>query len=222
MGPNAYASSLAPAEAAPAVEEGEAPVDEAEPVSDEGGDEGAEQDEDESEGVEAEREGVEPEREAAPAAATVEEPEPSPSVAPAESGPGRFERRRQERSTEDRILLGGGIAALSLGVVVSVPMVVGLASGAEIESMLADYPSDPTSPSDVRARQEEQRADLIRQGRFMNRLALGTGIAAGVYITGGLVLIGLALTGNRRSNRRASITPSFGREHAGLLLQGRF
>ncbi|MCA9711452.1 MAG: hypothetical protein KDK70_36780 [Myxococcales bacterium] len=123
------------------------------------------------------------------------EPPPPASTEPTSSGRG--------------LIIGGAVAA-GLGVGGLALMAAGLGMGAKANDI-----SD-LAPDDI-----DGRRDRFDRGRTGNALALAGGIAGGVLVVTGAVLLGLGVRKRQRGGRTA-LVPTIVPQGSGLALRGRF
>ena len=108
------------------------------------------------------------------------------------------------------IAVAGGVALLGAATFGGVEALAALREG---RALAADYEG---RPADAAALQRD--ATLRAEYRSMANLALGAGIAGGVAVVVGGVLLGVSRPRRSAEPRRATLTPSPG----GLVLSGRF
>ncbi|MEM6290814.1 MAG: hypothetical protein AAGA54_06095 [Myxococcota bacterium] len=118
------------------------------------------------------------------------------------------EPARETDPTARPLIISGAVVA-GLGLAGLGVMAAGLAMG-NAANDVSDL--DPNEPS--------ERRDQFARGRTGNTLALAGGVAGGVLIASGAVLIGLGV--KRKNTGSVALAPYGGRGQAGLSLSGRF
>lgn len=127
------------------------------------------------------------------------EPEPGPTPEPVDVGAGPA-RPGRPLVISGAVLLGLGVAGLAV-----MGAGLGIGAGANDLSELQD--------DDI-----EGRRDQFSRGRSANAMAIGGGVAGGVLVVTGAVLLGVGLAKNRRATPTAFVAPGT----AGLAVVGRF
>jgi len=118
----------------------------------------------------------------------------------------------RDRRSLHPLVLGGGVG-LGLGAVGLGVMGAGLAMGNKAQQ---DFES-ALGPDD-----EGLRVGFVEDGERANTIAIAGGVAGGVFVITGAVLVALGVKRGAGRGQQASITPTIGRESAMLVLQGRF
>ena len=110
--------------------------------------------------------------------------------------------------TRGRTLTLSGIAVGSVGVAMAGVMTVGLVLGRRSEARLPGYPTE----------EENARIEELERGRQMNRLAVGSGIAAGVLVVAGATVIVVGQLKRRRARNEVARTPHLRWANGGVAL----
>lgn len=136
-------------------------------------------------------------------------PEPGPTPDPVETDP---EPDIPEPDGSAKGLIIGGAVAAGLGVGGFALMGAGLSMG-ESANDISELADDDIAG----------RRDQFDRGRLGNRLALVGGIAGGLLLTTGAVLLAIGLKKRGASGSSSvAVRPSFGPNGGGLMLRGRF
>lgn len=112
------------------------------------------------------------------------------------------------------LAIGGGVA-LGVGVGLVVVGAVGGAKGQAVEKDFTAMSCDPAMPSAGTC------ADLADKGKTMNTLAIAGGVAGGVLVITGAVLLGLGLK-RKAAVKQQAFAPAFGPGFVGFTLRGSF
>ncbi len=109
-----------------------------------------------------------------------------------------------------KVLVGTGAGLLGLGVAGLAVMTGGLVMGRRANDISGLAPEDIAG-----------RRDRFDRGRVGNGMAIGGGVAGGVLLVTGAVLLGVGLAG-RKADARTAWAPLLGPRTAGLAVAGRF
>jgi hypothetical protein len=109
-----------------------------------------------------------------------------------------------------KALIGVGAGLMGLGVVGLAVMTGGLVMGKRANDLSGLEPGDIPG-----------RRDQFDRGRVGNGMAIGGGVAGGVLLATGAVLLGIGLA-RRSKNGRTAWAPMLGPRTAGLAISGRF
>ena len=107
-------------------------------------------------------------------------------------------------------MVAGGVALLGAAAFGGAQTIAALREG---RALVADHEGRPADATAI-----ERDAALRAEYRSMAHLALGAGIAGGVAVVVGGVLLGVSRPRRAADSRRATFTPAPG----GLVLSGRF
>jgi hypothetical protein len=112
------------------------------------------------------------------------------------------------------LAIGGGVA-LGVGVGLVVMAAVGGARGQAIEKDFTQMSCDPNMPA------PGQCTTLADTGKTMNTLAIAGGVAGGVLVITGAVLLGIGLK-RRAASQQQAFAPALGPNFVGFTLRGSF
>lgn len=145
-------------------------------------------------------------RAAAEAEQAEEEEEPSPALEISPPGQTPVDAPPPDPKAGSSLIVAGGILG-GLGVGSAIMMAAGLAKA---NNAVDTFETEP-------AKREKARND----NQLGNTLGIAGGVAAGVFLTAGAVLIALGVK-KKQNNRRTAVAPMINSEQIGAVLRARF